>query len=370
MYDVSIIGGGLAGLSLSIILSKKGYKTLLLEKETYPFQKVCGEYISNESKPFLKSLGIDFEKLNLPDINRVRISSPNGNYFEQSLDLGGFGISRYFLDNYLKEIAIKSGVDLRENCKVENIEFKENIHLISTSKGEFESKICCGAFGKRSNIDVKLKRNFLSGTRLNNFVGVKYHIKTNNPENLISLHNFDGGYCGISNIEESKSCLCYLTTAENLKKGGSIEAMEKDILSKNKFLEVIFQNSEKLTPPITISQISFSKKTIIENHILFIGDAAGMITPLCGNGMSMALHSSKILAPLLELYLSDKISRDELELKYEHCWEKQFEVRLTTGRTVQKFFGQTWQTNFFVKAMKLIPGGARMIIRKTHGKEF
>ena len=56
--------------------------------------------------------------------------------------------------------------------------------------------------------------------------------------------------------------------------------------------------------PVTIAQISFAKKTQIENHVLCIGDAAGMITPLCGNGMSMALHGSKIAAEAITTFLN------------------------------------------------------------------
>ena len=51
-YDIAVIGGGLAGLSLSIQSAEAGYKTILFEKEHYPFHKVCGEYISNESYEF------------------------------------------------------------------------------------------------------------------------------------------------------------------------------------------------------------------------------------------------------------------------------------------------------------------------------
>ncbi len=58
-YDVAIVGGGLAGLSLSILLSKKGYQVILFEKEKYPFHKVCGEYISMESWNFIESLGLN-----------------------------------------------------------------------------------------------------------------------------------------------------------------------------------------------------------------------------------------------------------------------------------------------------------------------
>ena len=64
-YDVAIVGGGLAGLTLSIQCADAGYKTILFEKEQYPFHKVCGEYISYESWDFLQDLGVDLDAMNV-----------------------------------------------------------------------------------------------------------------------------------------------------------------------------------------------------------------------------------------------------------------------------------------------------------------
>ena len=99
LYDAAIIGGGLAGLALSIQLSKKGYRVILFEKEQYPFHKVCGEYISMESWDFIESLGLPLSSFHLPIIKKLIVTSPNGNELKTDLPLGGFGISRYFLDN-------------------------------------------------------------------------------------------------------------------------------------------------------------------------------------------------------------------------------------------------------------------------------
>src|ERR1700753_2908715 len=88
-YDVAIVGGGLAGLSLSILLARKKYNVILFEKEKYPFHKVCGEYISLESKKFVEELGIDINKLQLPIIKKLTVSSPNGKRIHANLDLGG-----------------------------------------------------------------------------------------------------------------------------------------------------------------------------------------------------------------------------------------------------------------------------------------
>jgi menaquinone-9 beta-reductase len=373
-YDSCSIGGGLAGLALSIQLAKLGHTVALFEKEQYPFHKVCGEYISLESWDFIESLGLPLHEMKLPIINNLIVTAPNGDQLQQALPLGGFGISRYKLDAALKEIAVAGKVNLFENCKVNGVKFFNNEFHVQTTLGEFYSKTCCGSFGKRSNLDVKWNRPFVyqKPNKLNNYIGVKYHVKTNFPANTIALHNFKNGYCGISRIEDDKYCLCYLTNAENLKAShNSIEAMENDILKKNPHLKNIFENCEmQYEAPVTISQISFDKKAQVEDHVLLIGDAAGMITPLCGNGMSMALHGSKIAAGFIQQFLSGKISRAEMESGYTRQWRSQFNKRLRTGRWIQSMFGKVSVTNFFVGLMKRMPAITRALIRQTHGKPF
>ncbi|MGB5319241.1 NAD(P)/FAD-dependent oxidoreductase, partial [Eudoraea sp.] len=96
LFDVIIIGGGLAGLTASIDLSEKGHKVLLIEKDKYPHHKVCGEYISNEIIPYLNKLGISLAK-SIP-IDTLQISNLQGKALETKLPLGGFGYSRYAFD--------------------------------------------------------------------------------------------------------------------------------------------------------------------------------------------------------------------------------------------------------------------------------
>ena len=235
MYDVAIVGGGLAGLALAIQLSALKHTVILFEKEQYPFHKVCGEYISLESWDFLQSLGVDLDKLNVSQITKLQVSTPEGNLLEQFLPLGGFGISRYVLDNKLVQLARANGVTILENTKVNDIVHTFNHFDIDAAK-KYRAKVVCGSYGKRSNIDIKWKRPFTaaSTSKLSNYIGVKYHIRTNFPTDTIALHNFENGYCGIVKIEGDKYCLCYLTTAANLEKSnGSIKVMEEEILSKN-----------------------------------------------------------------------------------------------------------------------------------------
>jgi flavin-dependent dehydrogenase len=373
-YDVAIVGGGLAGLALSIQLAQQGHKVILLEKEQYPFHKVCGEYISLESWDFLASLGLDLKAMNLPIISQLQVSSTRGKLVAQKLPLGGFGISRFLLDHRLVQIARSVGVAVRENTKVNDILFDQSGFNIDTSQKKYATKLVCGSFGKRSNIDIKWKRRFsIAGkNKLNNYIGVKYHIRTTFPVDTIALHNFDNGYCGIVKIEDDKYCLCYLTTARNLQKAnGSVNQMEKTILAQNPHLKKIFAESEFLyDAPLTISQISFDRKTQVENHVLLIGDAAGMITPLCGNGMSMALHASKLAADQINLFLSGRISRGEMEERYSEQWSNEFSHRLKVGRRIQSLFSNRWLTDALLRLIKPFPWMLSWLIRQTHGRPF
>ncbi len=374
LYDIIVIGGGLAGLSLAIQAAQKGYSVILFEKEQYPYHKVCGEYISLESWNFIESLGLPLSSMQLPIIKKLIISSPNGNMLETSLPLGGFGISRYLIDNELKKIAQKNDVAIYENCKVNDVLKTKEHFIISTQEGEFYGKICCGSFGKRSNLDIKWHRKFAEEkpNKLNNYIAVKYHIQLAWPNDTIALHNFENGYCGISKIENDQYCLCYLTTAENLQANkNSIQLLEQNILCKNPHLKKIFSACKFIFPkPLAISQISFLAKTQVENDILMLGDAAGMITPLCGNGMSMALHSSKIAMDRINAFFHGKISSNELKKQYSTAWKRQFAKRIQTGRLIQRFFGKIWLTNLFVKMMKLFPRFTHWLIQKTHGEAF
>jgi menaquinone-9 beta-reductase len=374
VYDTAIIGGGLAGLALSIKLSKAGHSVILFEKEQYPFHKVCGEYISLESWDYLRSLGLPLEEMNLPMIGRLQVSGINGKMIEQKLPLGGFGISRYKIDNMLAEIAISCGVKLMEETKVNDVLVSGKEFQIHTSRGNYQARLASGSYGKRSNLDVRWNRKFsiAGANKLNNYIGVKYHVHADYPSDTIGLHLFPNGYCGIVKVEDEKWNLCYLTTAANLKAShGNISEMEADILCRNPNLKKIFTRAKKIQKePVTISQISFDKKSQVENHILMVGDAAGMITPLCGNGMSMALHASKIAARSIQDFLSGKIKREELENEYSKKWQQLFRSRLRTGRRIQRLFNNAALTGLVIGTAKIFPSIIRTMVKHTHGRPF
>ncbi len=370
-YDCAIIGGGIAGLSLAIQLADHGKEVIVFEKNRYPFHKVCGEYISMESWDFLRSLGLPLTEMQLPFINQLGISSEKGFMLHTPLAFGGFGISRYTLDQLLCEAARKRGVFVLENCKVLHVETNDDTSsTIETSAGTFTADIVCGSYGKYTPAFAK---GPASEKKYNtNYVGVKYHIKTDLPPDRIELHNFSDGYCGISKVDNDTFCLCYLSASDNLKKSGNnIKELEEHILYKNSFLKNIFTKSEFVfDQPLVISNITFHKKSAYSNGIFLLGDAAGSITPLCGNGMSMGLRASNILSHLLIPYFRKQISKRILIEAYQDVWNKQFHSRIQIGYYLQGLFGKKNTTHVVLKTLDKLPVLTQKIIRLTHGKPF
>ncbi|WP_031530066.1 NAD(P)/FAD-dependent oxidoreductase [Dyadobacter crusticola] len=367
-YDCAIIGGGLSGLCLAIQLAEQDRSVIVFEKSRYPFHKVCGEYISMESYGFLRKLGFPFEKTDIPMISKLGISSESGFMLNHDLKSGGFGISRFTLDHELSLVARQLGVVIQEECRVNDVKQAGQAFFLQTTQGTFKAKVVCGSYGKYAPQYI----NEPKSGNANNYIGVKYHIKTDFPADRIELHNFKDGYCGISKVEGDKYCLCYLTTSKNLHANGKdIRQMEENVLFKNPFLKRYFLNSEFLyKQPLVISNVHFKKKQTVSNGILLLGDAAGTITPLCGNGMSMGMRASKLLAVEIFKYFREQQSPEELAANYRREWDRAFKNRITAGYYLQNLFGRSITTDLALRFLSNAPALTDKLIGLTHGPAF
>lgn len=371
VFDTAIIGGGIAGLSLAIQLAKAGKQVVLFEKEQYPFHKVCGEYISNESLPFLKSLGVDLDQFNLPLIRQLRLSSPSGYSITRPLDIGGTGLSRYTLDNMLFQLALKAGVEVHTNTKVRDIRFTSELFTVHTQENQYYAKTTAAAYGKNANIDVIKKNTYKSVKEQELYVAVKHHVRVPFDQAFVEMHNFKGGYCGLSAIEDDQINMSYICLASDLKREGNIKNLENNVLAKNQFLKTYLNEASFLfTKPLTISHLHMGLKQTVCDHMLMLGDAAGNIAPLSGNGMSMALQSSLLAYHFLNDFLQGVISRNEMELMYTKQYHSTFSTRIKIARYINNMFGKAGTTDIGILALKPFPFLFDLISKQIHGKEF
>ncbi len=370
IYDIIVVGGGLGGLVSAIELAKRKYRVLLIEKSTYPVHKVCGEFLSNEVVDYLKSLGAIAPTKNFPKISELHFTAINGEGLSAELTMGGIGISRFLLDSELFGIAQDFGVEFVMGGTVEDIQKINDVFFVDTNLNQtFESRVVIGAYGKRAKLDKNIKRIFKKESRT--YVGVKYHIRYDLSENIFAIHNFKGGYAGISSVEDGVKCFCYVAERKIIREQGSILDFEQHVLSQNPYLAKIMREATFLSAkPLVINDIAFTKKTPVFNHVLMVGDSAGLITPIAGNGMAMAIKSAFILTKFIDSFLQKKISRTQMEFDYSQAWENNFNKRLKTGRFLQGIFGKKIQSRLVVWVLKLFPFTISKIIKGMHGKRL
>lgn len=370
-FQVAIIGGGLAGLTSAIHLSREGLNVVLFEKNQYPIHKVCGEYISNEVLPYLNRLEVDLKKLSPAKIERLLFSTRTGKAMEKSLPQGGMGISRYILDDFLYQKALENGAEII-NSTVESCAFQSNSFSIKTTDEiSYEAEIVIGAFGKRSNLDKKLHRKFIK--EKSPWLAVKMHFENNQfPNDLVALHNFEGGYCGLSKTETGAVNFCYLASYENFKNHKSIAVFNEKVVAQNPCLNDFLKHSNPLfEKPLSIAQVSFQPKDCVNQHILMGGDAAGLIHPLCGNGMAMAIHSAKMVSESILIYYKfENRNRHWLENNYREKWNTTFKKRLFFGNKLQSLLLNPTLSDFAVSLFSKNERFLNTIIKKTHGKPF
>jgi flavin-dependent dehydrogenase len=365
--DVLIVGGGLAGLTSAIHLSRAGKQVLLIEKNSYPQHKVCGEYLSKEVLPYLNWLGANLDALRPADINKLQITTVSGQSCSTTLPLGGVGISRFALDEYLYQHAIDSGCTVIQDTVIE-VSFKGNGFTVRTPNEEYAAQLVLGAYGKRSALDQKLARGFIQNR--SPWLAVKAHYTGSFPDDLVALHNFKGGYCGISKVEGNLINICYLADYASFKSYKNIEVYQQQVLFKNTHIKEVMENSSMhFDEPMSISQVSFEKKEKVKDHILMIGDTAGLIHPLCGNGMGMAIHSAQICCTLVLSYLDGHISgREKLEQAYQEHWKNEFKQRVWMGRNLASILRTERYADLVMKGLVRFPKLLAPMIRMTHGK--
>src|SRR6266700_2878021 len=120
MFDVAIIGGGLAGCNAAITLAQRNRRVLLLEAKPYPHPKVCGEFLSPEcislfaESDFLPVL----QQLNPVTITTFQITAPNGSTWRTEFPIPALSISRYALDAAFASYIAEQGVKVQAGVRV------------------------------------------------------------------------------------------------------------------------------------------------------------------------------------------------------------------------------------------------------------
>jgi menaquinone-9 beta-reductase len=358
--DVAVIGGGPAGSSLAILLAGAGIPTMVIEKQSFPRDKVCGEFLSWDATPLLPLLGIEraIAAAHAPSIDRCRIASRT----EFSLPGAATGLSRLRFDEILFRRAESAGATLVEQRAVTSLD--PAARRIVLDDGEtIEAAVIAGAWGRWGRLDRELQRSFLEDHSARYF-GFKKHFRAKTQRlETIDLHSFRDGYLGVSPVEDDRVNICGLVherRLKSLKRGWDelVESLSRESLA----LRTLFESHEPLGERwLATEPVIFKPKSAIEAGVFLIGDAATQIDPLTGNGMAMAMQSAAVAFPRIVAALrGDRAASAE----YAQAHARSFAARLAWSRRSASMLRRPSVVNA-VTALPFAGYAARLLAART-----
>lgn len=368
-YDIIIAGGGLAGCAAATLLARRGHHVALVEKGSFPRHKLCGEFLSPEVQDAFQRLGVldAVRDAGAHAIDRATITSPGGATFACDLPGTAIGLSRFVLDEMLFETAGAAGADTFDRTRVTDIQGSlTDGFTVATDHGDMTGRVVLGAFGKRSTLDRKLDRPFLNDA--SDLVAFKAHFSGVSVPHTIEIHAFPGGYCGLSHVENDRLNVCWIGHTDGLQDaGGRPETMMQATLRQNPHLDERLSAATRETDFYAVSQVSLEPKAPFERDVCMIGDTAGMIAPLCGDGMAMALDAASLAAPHVEAFLEGDRTAEGFRSGYRQDWSDTFSLRMRVGRLAHAAAMRPAVAATTVGALRLAPALGRWLVRATRG---
>ncbi len=299
MIDCLVAGGGLAGSAAAIALARAGREVTLIERETAPHHKVCGEFLSIEAQGYLRALGLNPASLGGHEITQVCLVR-KADVISAPLPFTAMGLTRRRIDEALLGLAARAGVNVRRGHSIRAV----NPAALKVDVDDL------GCLCPRTLLLATGKHDVRAAPRAHApsvYVGFKTYFRLAPGQRAalagrVELILYPGGYAGLQLVEDGMANLCLLITAAALKRaGGQWEAVLDMIQAASPHLATRLAGGQALlAKPLAIARIpyGFVHHASLEDHpgLFRIGDQAAVIPSFTGDGMSISLHSAALAA--------------------------------------------------------------------------
>ena len=309
IFDVAIVGGGPAGSVCAAFCAAAGLRTVLIEREKFPREKVCGDCLNPECWPILRRLGVDQqvrESLH-GTLAAVAFIGLHGRALEIELPQGEqaeIAIKRSVFDSLLLDRARQLGAEIREKSTLTSVE-KTDRDWKLTVAGAFtcRAQVLVAADGRNSTV-ARLCGLLPHITKER--VALQAHVRL--PRDFgkrVVLQLLPGGYSGQAPVSESELNLCLVG------KPKSIRALQQWAIER--FALPPSQQWRTITP-LTRAPVSRAHK-----NLLFAGDAARVVEPFTGEGIFYAMRSGELAAAAATRIVREKSEDAAAEYLGQHA---------------------------------------------------
>ncbi|HET9836774.1 MAG TPA: NAD(P)/FAD-dependent oxidoreductase [Candidatus Angelobacter sp.] len=353
-YDLIIAGAGPAGSACAITAARAGARVLLLEKDRFPRQRVCGEFVSSESLGLLEGLlGSGRLDVHAPvDSARIFI---DGKCLTLPVRPAAQSVPRFELDARLFDSARRAGVVAREETAVHAVRREHELFCIETSVGAFTARAVVNATGRWSKLtqfEVTAKEKWL---------GLKAHFTESSPPSSVDLYFFPGGYCGVTPVDGQTVNACAMVQA-------NVARSLEEVLARSPELHHRSAGWKPLFPAVSTSPLYFREAETESGGMLLAGDSAAFIDPFAGDGISLALQSGTLAAEVLAPFIAEKCSLAQAHQHYREAYKKRFSPAFRNAARLRSAFNAPKWIRTATLAFAGIPGIGRMLIQGTRAR--
>ena len=316
IFDLAIIGGGPAGTVAALEARRQGLSVAIWERERFPRDKVCGEFISSEAHPILQN--------EIPGIIAHGAEICSAQFVTDycgprifHLPSPALGLSRRLLDVALWKAAEAVGADVHEGEAVRKVckfgsggrqpltwEFETAAGNIRKAKALI---VACGRWWAIEGLSSPAGRcRPLAG---GDWIGAKAHFAGIPSRDRVEMYFFCGGYCGLAPVEDGACNVCCLVHRDQVRQSrpNALEdfASWLEQVSHLPALVTRLRGAVQVSPVVTTAPVTLARRRAVQRGALMVGDAMGFLDPFTGEGISMALHSGKLAAQAVAGALSE-----------------------------------------------------------------
>ena len=304
--DALIIGGGPAGLAAAIVLARAGVHTLLCEKGSFPIDKACGEGVMPTGWSHLQALGVAhlLDEQNCTSIAGIRYVSPSGRVAAAPFAEGpGRGIRRTALSAALwQATGALPALRIEQQTAAEPLDRVDGGVLVRAGRRRVRARLLVGADGRHSRVRRWAGLDGRPARRQR--WGVRRHVRLRPWNDTVDVHWSNEGVeayvtpCGGEQVN-----VAFLWDKARCRRVRGGEGLFPSLLSAFPHLQARLNGADPLSAVRAVGPLAQPARRTVADNVLLVGDAAGYLDAITGEGISLALAAAlsleETVAPLL-----------------------------------------------------------------------
>jgi menaquinone-9 beta-reductase len=352
LFDVAIVGGGPAGSSCAAFCAVAGLRTLVLDREKFPREKVCGDCLNPSCWPVLERLALAERVRDLPHsrLGWVKFIAIDGHEVSVNIPSGArceISVKRSLFDDLLLRRAREVGADVHEQTTVTGL--RRNKHWnIETGSGEsFHARLLIGADGRNSTVAHLC--NLLPRPERER-VALQAHVpRPRNFDDRIVLQFLPEGYSGQAPVNETELNLCLVGTPPTISKLRKWAEGQFGLPSNQAWRTIT---------PLTRSPVASAHE-----NAFFIGDAARVVEPFTGEGIYYALRSGELAATAIARIFRGN-NRKAVLREFGRAYAEMYRGRLWINRLSRAAVLRPRLGSFFIHIARINPSLLKLLTGK------